>query len=268
MLATTMSKCPRGRASGRDERGIDAVRAARWRGSRAAPADRRRCRRPTPRRASQQRSRGCRSRTRSRAPTRRRASCSSSQSRHSRVVGCEPVPNASPGSSARLTTPGSRRLAPRRHDAAAGRDRRSGRTALASRAPNPGRRPRSVSCAGNGLRERTRPPRQAQRRRRRPRRTARPDATPARAARPARPARRIAPAPAVVPANGSVDVDRERAGRRAARPTRRRRSRRRRRSAARVIASSCARASASPVIRPACASPAAPRDSGSTCRRA
>ena len=96
---------------GRDEARVDAVRARVVRGWRAMPADRCRCRRrgraPS---FARRRSRGCRSRSRSRAATRPRETPRASHSRHSRVVGCVPVPNASPGSSARLSAAGSRRL--------------------------------------------------------------------------------------------------------------------------------------------------------------
>ena len=47
---------------------------------------------------------------------RRRAARARATRRHRRVVGCDPVPNARPGSSARLIAAGSTGVAPRRHD--------------------------------------------------------------------------------------------------------------------------------------------------------
>ena len=118
MLATTTSKRrPARSASGSTKVARRRRSRARWPRSRACACGSTSM--PTTR-AGAQRARGDREDAGAAAvvehATRRRATCARSHSRHRRVVGCEPVPNARPGSRRRLSASGSRRLAPRRHD--------------------------------------------------------------------------------------------------------------------------------------------------------
>ena len=125
-FASTRSKGPQRAATAAHQRApsprpaLDPSRergcGGRWR---ASPRRRwGRCPRParSARRASRRRWPGCPSRSPRRAPVRRRCSPSSAQrsmpARHSRVVGCSPVPKAMPGSSARTTSPGCGPVAP------------------------------------------------------------------------------------------------------------------------------------------------------------
>ena len=149
MLATTTSNVPpRGEAVGKHEGRRRRHSPPRSRARRPPPADRRPRRRRGSRRASPRRSRECRSRIRSRAPTLHGRSSRTSHSRQSRVVGCEPVPNASPGSSVTLIAEGSGAA---HHDGTI--QRRSwmcrARTAPASRAPSPARQRRASRAAGD-----------------------------------------------------------------------------------------------------------------------
>ena len=109
MLATTTSKAlARGKSLDAGRKSRRRRCASRWRGLRRAPADRcpyrRRGRRPS-RHGGDRQDPGSASVVEHRFAA--RAIRVASQRRQSRVVGCDPVPNASPGSSARLIAAGS-----------------------------------------------------------------------------------------------------------------------------------------------------------------
>ena len=266
MFATTTSNvAPARSASTAQNVAVDAVRVAHWRalaaiacGSMSAP--RRRARRASPRR-----SRGCPSRSRSRAPrSPPRASCRS-HGRHSRVVGCAPVPNARPGSSTMLIASGVRRRATRSGTIHRSSSMRIGcelrlrraHPVLRRRRRTLGRRQRRAERCAAALRQR----------RRRRRRRRRSSAASARQRPPARRrCRRL--------------VEDRRFGRRCPRADRTTST-----DSAPASSSASDQASASAAStskrsagtrhvgaarqrRTACASRAAPRDSGSTCRRA